>query len=54
MTAPQDDVTTDPQSIIAELRAERDAALAREAALGEGLLRAPPNFQDARSNSANG
>ena len=37
MTAPQDDVTTDPQSIIAELRRERDAALAREAALAEAL-----------------
>lgn len=32
MTAPQDDVTPDPQSIIAALRAERDAGLTREAA----------------------
>jgi two-component system, NtrC family, sensor kinase len=37
MTAPQDDVTTDPQIIIAALRAERDAALTREAALAEAL-----------------
>ena len=37
MTAPQADATTDPQSIIAELRQERDAALGREAALAEIL-----------------
>jgi hypothetical protein len=37
MTAHQTDATTDPQSIIAALRAERDAALAREAALAEAL-----------------
>ena len=33
MTAPADDVTSDLQSTIAALRQERDAALAREAAL---------------------
>ena len=31
MTAPRTDATTDPQIIIAKLRTERDAALAREA-----------------------
>jgi hypothetical protein len=33
MTSSPDDLTTDPQSIIAALRTEREAALAREAAL---------------------
>ena len=37
MTAPQHDVTADPQSIIGALRAERDAALAREAGRAEEL-----------------
>ncbi|HME24585.1 MAG TPA: GAF domain-containing protein [Acetobacteraceae bacterium] len=37
MTAPADDVTSDFQSAIAALRQERDAALAREAALAEML-----------------
>ena len=36
MTAPPDDTTTDPQAIIAALRAERDAALAREGRAGRG------------------
>ena len=39
MTAPPDDTTTDLHAIIAALRAERDAALAREAALAEALAR---------------
>ena len=34
MTAPPDDTTTDTSAVIAALRAERDAALAREAAAG--------------------
>ena len=37
MTSPPDDTTTDTSAIIAALRAERDAALAREAALAEEL-----------------
>ena len=37
MTAPPDDTTTDLHAVIAALRAERDAALAREAALAEEL-----------------
>ena len=37
MTAPPDDTTTDTSAIIAALRAERDAALAREAALAGEL-----------------
>ena len=37
MTAHQTDAITDPQTIIAALRAERDAALAREAALAKEL-----------------
>src|SRR3954471_3384083 len=37
MTAPPDDTTTDTSTIIAALRTERDAALAREAALAEEL-----------------
>jgi hypothetical protein len=51
MNAPQDDVTADSESIFAGLRqqldertAERDAALAREAALAEvlGVINANP------------
>jgi hypothetical protein len=37
MTAPPDDTTTDTSAIIAALRTERDAALAREARLAEEL-----------------
>jgi GAF domain-containing protein len=37
MTAPPDDTRTDAQAVIAALRAERDAALAREATLAEEL-----------------
>ena len=37
MTAPPDDTTTDTSAIIAALRAERDAGLAREAVLAEEL-----------------
>ena len=37
MTSPPDDTTTDTSAIIAALRTERDAALAREAALAEAL-----------------
>ena len=37
MTAPPDDTTTDLHAVIATLRAERDAALAREAALAEAM-----------------
>ena len=37
MTAPPDDTTTDTSAIIAALRTERDAALAREAGLAEEL-----------------
>src|ERR1700750_2485216 len=37
MAVHRTDVITDPQSIITALRAERDAALAREAALAEAL-----------------
>src|SRR5690348_11372864 len=37
MTAPPDDTTTDLHAVIARLRAERDAALAREATLAEEL-----------------
>ena len=37
MTAPPNDTTTDTSAIIAALRAERDAALAREAALAKAL-----------------
>ena len=37
MTATQDEVVEDPQRMIAELRQQRDAALAREAALAEVL-----------------
>ena len=37
MTAPPDDTTADTNAIIAALRTERDAGLAREAALVEEL-----------------
>ncbi len=37
MTSPPDDTTTDTSAIIAALRTERDAALAREATLAEEL-----------------
>src|SRR5450631_2158435 len=37
MNAPPDDTTADTSAIIAALRTERDAALAREAALAEAL-----------------
>ena len=37
MTSPPDDTTADTSAIIAALRTERDAALAREAALAEEL-----------------
>ena len=37
MSAAQDDVTTDPQTIIAELRAERDVALEQQTATAEVL-----------------
>ena len=37
MTAPPDDTTTDLHAVIAALRTERDAALAREATLAEAL-----------------
>ena len=37
MTAPPDDTTTDPQRHHRGVAAERDAALAREAALAEAL-----------------
>ncbi len=37
MTAPQTTAITDPQAVITALRAERDAAMAREAALAEEL-----------------
>ena len=48
MTAPQDDVTPDPQSIIAALRAERDAGLTREAAPRRScLVMAPPRWRTA-------
>src|ERR1700760_4981256 len=35
MTAPHDDAAADLQGVVAALRTERDAALAREAALSE-------------------
>jgi hypothetical protein len=37
MTSPPDDTTADTSAIIAALRTERDAGLAREAALAEAL-----------------
>jgi hypothetical protein len=37
MVTPPDETTADPYAVIAELRAERDAARAREAALAEVL-----------------
>ena len=37
MAAPPDETAADPYAVIATLRAERDAALAREAALAEAL-----------------
>ena len=37
MTSPPDDTTTDTSAIIAALRTERDAAVAREAALAGEL-----------------
>ncbi|HME22063.1 MAG TPA: GAF domain-containing protein, partial [Acetobacteraceae bacterium] len=46
MSAPADDVTTDPQSVIAALRTERDAALAREAALAEELAARKSDFDE--------
>ena len=44
MTAPSDDTTTDTSAIIAALRAERDAGLAREAALAEALAKRNNEF----------
>ena len=46
MTAPPDDTTTDLSAVIAALRAERDAALAREAALAEALARHNREFDE--------
>ena len=37
MTAPPDDTTTDPQSVIAALQQRLDAALSEKAALAEKL-----------------
>jgi GAF domain-containing protein len=44
MTAPPDDTTADTSAIIATLRTERDAALAREAALAEALAQRNSEF----------
>ena len=54
MTAPPDDTTTDPHAIIAALRAERDAALAREAALAEELAARTAELASATANTASG
>ncbi len=44
MTVPSDDTTTDLHAMIAELRAERDAALSEKAALAEALARRNTEF----------
>src|SRR4051812_41512326 len=46
MTAPHDDAVTDLHSTIAELRAERDAGLAREAALTARLAQRDTEYRE--------
>ena len=53
MTSPPDDTTTDTSAIIAALRTERDAAVAREAALAGNSPRTPLHWRNATANMAN-
>ena len=52
MTVPPDETITDTHAIIAALRTERDAALAREATLAEVWPRGLPNSPRATANTA--
>ena len=54
MTAPPDDTTTDTSAIIAALRAEREAGLAREAALAEELAARTAELLERKTNLTSG
>ena len=52
MTSPPDDTTTDLHAVIAALRAERDAGLAREATLAEELAARTAELAESRGDRA--
>ena len=50
MVTPPDETTTDPYAVIAALRAERDAALARETALAHYVARDVSSLTGGKQN----